>query len=679
MAVKKKTTAAEEPKVKLYIYYILIGIAAFIVYANALANDFVFDDESVVLGDKSITTLSNIPSYFTGQEGFHKVIGRYFRPVVSTTYAVDYALYGLKPFGFHLTNVIIHVFNSLLFFYFLLLVFKKEKYNLKFYYPVLFFAGLIFAVHTIHTEAVSWVSGRTDSLSFTFYIAAFIYYIKYSEAEDKKTLNLVLLCLFYLLSFLSKEMAVTLPVAIILYDVILKGFNVKELKNKANVYGLLIGLTLLFLLYRYFALKDVPQRDTYFYFYGKDFWTTLFTMLQAIPLYFRLLIVPVGLLYHYSGFLPYVSTIANFHVIFAIIFILFAAAAAVYLYKKLPVISFSLMFFFLSLAPVVNIVPTMNFMGERFLYITSIIISLAVAYFALKYINKSNRNIIYTLLIAAAAVLSYLTYMRNIDWKNNDTLFLSAEGKPGTVLYVNIGNIYANKGDYDKAEILYRKAIDLRPESLLAQNNLGKIFLIKGNYDSAYYYIDKAKSLDTLSPEPMYSMAQLYIKSKMYDNAIWELEKIQRVSPGYMNSDLMLEETKKLSMATGMFSGPKDIEALKKTSRLEEESYRFYSQKEYDKAVQELLELTKLNPGNASRYYNNIGICYLEREKYDDAKKYFELSIKDDKSFSTAYNNLGTVYEKLGDKTKAKEIYKQAIEIDSTNQLAKSNLEKLKQ
>ncbi|HEY3252290.1 MAG TPA: hypothetical protein VGK25_14370, partial [Ignavibacteria bacterium] len=97
------------------VFLIIVGVVSFIVYANSLANDFVFDDESVVLSDPTIMDLSNIPKYFTGELGFHKVIGRYYRPVVSTTYAIDYSIWKFNPLGFHLTNVLIHVINSLLF------------------------------------------------------------------------------------------------------------------------------------------------------------------------------------------------------------------------------------------------------------------------------------------------------------------------------------------------------------------------------------------------------------------------------------------------------------------------------------------------------------------------------------------------------------------------------------
>ncbi len=387
------------------LYYIIIAAASFVVYINALSNEFVFDDESVVLGDQSITEISNIPKYFTAQEGFHKVIGRYYRPVVSTTYAIDYALWGLKPFGFHLTNIIIHVINSLLFFKLLLLIFAGGKGNLtgaKLF--AVLFGGLIFAVHPIHTEAVTWVSGRTDSLSFTFFTSSFIYYIKY--LREQKVYFLVLLLLFYVLALLSKEMAITLPVVLILFDIAEnKGLSVKLIKERFSVYFILFAASVLYLSLRWFILKDIPQRETYFYFYGKDAFTSLLTMLQTLPLYFRLLIVPIGLLYHYNGYLPYVNSITAPDVIIALVFIIVMAAITAYFFRKSPLISFSILLFFAALLPVMNIVPTMNFMAERFLYIPSISLSIVIAVVFIKYYNNKTKPVLISLIFIILGLL----------------------------------------------------------------------------------------------------------------------------------------------------------------------------------------------------------------------------------------------------------------------------------
>ncbi|MFI5211263.1 MAG: tetratricopeptide repeat protein [Ignavibacteria bacterium] len=672
------TKPREQKKDSTLFFYIILAVITFALYANSLSNEFVFDDESVVMGDESLTKLSNIPKYFTGEQGFHKVIGRYYRPVVSASYNIDFALWGLKPFGFHLTNVLIHVINVLLFLRLLLLMFSGSVSKFKNYGILI--GAVLFALHPIHTEAVAWVSGRTDSLSCTFFFASFIYYFKYSSNENNR--NLILTLLFYLLALLSKEMAITLPVVIILYDLVINKQSIRSaFKEKLKIYSAFIILSVLYFILRWVVLKDVPQRESYFYFYGKDLATAFFTMLQTIPIYFKLAVFPYGMLYHYGGYLPYVSSPFEATVIFSIIFLLIIGFAAFYLFKRMPFVSYSILFFFITLLPVMNIIPTMNFMADRFLYIPSAFLSFAVIAVILKYYTPQKSGLVITVSAVVLIAFGAMTISRNADWKTNDILFMSCDGKPGSVLYVNIGNIYANKGDYRKAEVYYRKAIELRIGSVLANNNLGKLFLISGNYDSAYYYMHQGYLLDTLSPEPMHSMALLNAKFEKLPEAILWLEKIQSVAPNYMNSLQMLEELKarqKMGSVNPNSNTNADPDVMNKTAELEKSSYEHYQKKEYDAAIKELEELIKLSPSMASGYYNNIGMCYMDNGKFSEAIESFGMSVKENPKFSSGYNNLGTCYEKLGDISKAKDNYKKAVEADPNNQSAKQNLEKLK-
>ncbi len=665
--------------------YFIIVLVAFSVFANSLSSDFVFDDESVVLGDQSLTHLSSIPKYFTAQEGFFKVIARYYRPVVSTSYNIDYAIWGLKPAGFHLTNVLINIINSLLVFRFLLLIFgkKQEKRTTEKIPYIPLFGALIFAVHTVHTEAVSWVSGRTDSLSFTFFIASFIYYLKYSgdNISRKKSLYLILTGLFYILSLLSKEMAITLPAAIILYDLIVQKYPLGMLlKSKLKIYSVLIFISLFFLLLRWYILRDIPERETYFYFYGKDFSTTFFTMLQAIPIYLKLMVFPIGLLYHYNGYLPYVNSLSNMLVILAILLLLFLGLIFFYYRKKHPLISFSVIFFFLTLLPVLNIVPTLSFLAERFLYIPSLSLILILVYIAHNADFKKFKTPIFVSSTLIILLMGILTIIRNNDWKDNDSLFLSADDRPGTVTYVNIANMYAKKQQYDIAEKYYRKALDLKDETVLANNNLAKVLIVEGKLDSAYYYVNKAKNLDSLSPEPRFTLAQLYISKNLIPDAVDELESLHKIMPGgYMNSKEMLEGLKqKLRQdSTGIYSNGSKIDPAK-IIQMEQDSYKKFQKKDYEGAVKELLELVELNPSSGAAYYNNLGMCFLDQNNLAESKKYFELAVKADKKFSTAFNNLGNIYEKLGDKTNALKNYKSAIDTDPNNKSAQDNFNRLK-
>lgn len=684
MAKKHIGNKAHKPaELKKHVAYIILIVVSFGIYYNALQNDFVFDDESVVQADPTITELKNIPKFFTGEMGFHKVIGAYYRPVVSTSYTIDYAIWKMDPFGFHLTNILMHVINVLLFFTLLRLMFERVNSVYKDY--IILIAALIFAVHPIHTEVVAWVSGRTDGLACTFFFAAFIYYLKYSKEPSNK--NLILTLIYYSLSLFAKEMAITLPACIILYDFIINRNEFRDLlKKRAVMYGALIVLSGLFMLLRWYALKDTQARPTYFYFYGRELSTVIYTMLQTVPIYFRLSIAPYGMLYHYSGYLPDANTIADMRVLFAAAFILFLTAVSVYFIKRAPYVSFSILLFFVTLAPVMNIVPTMNFMADRFLYIPSMFVSILAAAVLFRYFNQKTYNAVMLISAAVLVTFSYMTYSRNAEWKTNDILFMSAEGRPGVVTYINIGNIYANKGNFEVAEVYYRKALDLRKESLIGHNNIGKIFMVKGNYDSAYYYINEAYKLDTLSPEPYFTFAQMYQRKGDIPAAIGWLEKLVKFAPSYYNAEQVLKELK--AMPPDVISGEnkENIQAppiikdekLEKVRVLEESSYRNYQSKNFDKAISELNELIKLMPDKSAGYYNNIGMCYMDMEKYDKAIENFEAAAKIDVKFSSAYNNIGTCYERMNNIPKAIESYKKALEIDPNNELAKQNLQKLK-
>ena len=695
--------------------YIIIAAVTLVVFYNTFQNEFVFDDESVVQNNTSITTLSNIPKYFTGEEGFHKVIGKYYRPIVSSTYAIDYALYGLSPKGFHITNVIIHLIASLLLFKIFSLLFARSKYgNL-----ISLIITLLFVVHPIHTEAVSWVSGRTDSIVTLFFFASFLYYIKFSNWEsrdsdnkpDKKSekrtdkkpdtthqanaSNLLILSLvFYFIGLLSKEMIVTMPVIILLYDFVYRKKPLSYFKENLKTYLLFAGVTIFYFIIRYFALKDVPDRLNYMYFVGKDTGVVLFTMLKTIPVYFKLLFYPVNLLYHYNGVIPD-STSFDINVILSLLFVLGMIAGAALLYKKQSGISFVLLFFLVSLAPVMNLVPTMNFMAERFLYLTSFALSLFIGIILIKYLSEKNKSAVLLLCGFILVVFSYLTINRNADWKTNDILYSTADGVDGNVLLVNAGNIFANNKNYDEAAKRYKRAIEIRDNSLLAHHNLGLIHLIHNNLDSAEIQIKKGVSIDSLAPDGYFQLAQIYQMQNRKDDAIRMLEKLQTVSPDYKQSQSMLIAMKMQSgdpnanvqgvppgvqdnipnpNVTGM-NIPKEIP--QEVQLKEKSSFDNYAQKKYKESIKDLEDLIKMNPSMKSGYQNNIGMCYQELDDKKKALQYFNESIKSDPKNVNALSGASEMYLQLGNKAKAVEIFNEILKLYPDNQYARNKIDSL--
>ncbi len=659
---------------KKYILYLVTGIVAFALFYNSLGNDFVFDDESVVQNNLSIQSLSNIPKFFTADEGFHKVIGRYYRPIVSSTYAIDYAIWGLNPYGFHLTNILIHVISCLLLLSILIRLFGKYEQGLL----AALIGALIFTAHPIHTEAVSWISGRTDSLVTLFFFASFLMYIKFTEDENGK-MPLYLSLVFFILGLLSKEMIVTMPVFILLYDFVFRKKDIDYFKKNLFAYIAFAAVTLIFLLVRYLLLKDIPDREAYLYFYGKDSATAFFTMLKTIPVYFKLLLYPVNLLYHYNGTIPDVSSIGDIKVIFSLMFVLALLVIAAYFFKKHSVYSFAILFFFVSLLPVLNIVPTMNLMAERFLYISSFALTLAISYAAVCFINDKSRIPVAVIALVIVSAFVFLTFNRNEDWKNNDTLYSTADGIDGNVLLVNAGNIYANKKNYPEAEKRYRRAIEIRDNSILAHHNLGLIFLLSGKIDSAEIKFRKGLEIDSLAPDGYLQLSNIYQQRGEDEKAISMLEKLQTIVPNYRNSAELLAMLKQGGIR-GTVEGsdlPEELVA-NQISILEKRSYNYYRRSKFDEALKDLYKLAELNQSGRSGYYNNIALCYTELGNQPMAKEFFLKALDADGKNVNALNGMADIYEKEKNTDKAAQMYNKILEINPADGNAKSKLESLR-
>lgn len=672
--------------------YIVIAAVTFLVFANSLENQFVFDDESVVVNNLSIQSLSNIPKFFTAEEGFHKVIGKYYRPVVSSSYAIDYHYWGLDPYGFHLTNIIIHCIASMLLFRIFQVLFWRYKYRNLFS----LLSALIFVVHPIHTEAVSWISGRTDSMVTMFFFASFLFYIEFvreknhnkkqTDAKNEESRNLLYLFLsfvFYALGLLSKEMIVTMPLIILLYDFVYRKKDIQYLKKNLWIYAGFVVITAAFLLIRHNLLKDFPDRESYLYFFGKDSVTAAATMIKTIPVYFRLLLAPFGLLYHYNGVIDDSYSFLELPVILSLIFIGLLIYSSFYFYKRDSIVSFSLLFFLITLIPVMNIVPTMNLMAERFLYLVSFALVLVIAHLAMLGSSKRDKGILLAGMVVIILSLSYLTYDRNKDWKDNNSLYMTGEGIEGNVLLVNNGNIYANMKKYDEAARLYKRAIEKRENSLLAHHNLGLVYLIKGQLDSAEVQFKRGIQIDPYAPDGYYQMATLGNMKNDKELSISYLEKLQEVFPDYKNSAKVLEELKagkgdKLSLVP---SGPDNRELVEyKKMLLQRRSYSHFVENNFEDAIKdlkELLEITEDSTGKAG-LMNNIAMCYEKKNDPGNEEKYFLMSLQYDPASMNTLNGISSFYMRTGNRQKALIYLGKILEINPGDGNARKNLDSLK-
>lgn len=222
----------------------IILAASFTVYFNTLSNDFVYDDMTQVLENPWIRDMKHLPDIFSKSvwSFLGNFVSNYYRPLMHIIYMVNYHFLGLKPWGFHLVNILFHVGNSVLVFlvasrllnnsFSSVLTSSSSASNLNppssnivptstltstFLGPP-FVAALLFAVHPIHTEAVAWVAGLPD-LSFTFfYLLSFYFYMTSTTEKQVHTWRYSLSIVSFSLAALCKEPALTLPIILVLYD-----------------------------------------------------------------------------------------------------------------------------------------------------------------------------------------------------------------------------------------------------------------------------------------------------------------------------------------------------------------------------------------------------------------------------------------------------------------------------
>lgn len=340
---------------------ILIVIYSITIYANTLANGFLYDDRYTIIDNNLIKDFTGLYKLF-GKDYFALAGEMSYRPVVTFTYFLDYALYGLKPWGYHLTNLICHAMNGALLYVFLVLIsnqagvksFISQNKFISFG-NISFLVSLLFVAHPALTETVNAISYREDLLVFLFYIVSLILYIFFTANNRNAKLFYPLSCFTYIFALFSKETALTLPLIVYCYE----WFNVNRKRGYlyrffTNWYN--IGYIFIALFYLYLR---------FFYFYnpreGK---------IQAIQAWIaneRILTAPILLLNHLKLTMFPISLSADYawsptgfifsgSFLFALIIVVLLLFGALIIKKSERKVSFGILFFLITLVPALNIV-----------------------------------------------------------------------------------------------------------------------------------------------------------------------------------------------------------------------------------------------------------------------------------------------------------------------------------
>lgn len=515
----------------------LLVLLCLVIYYNSLSNGFVYDDYGSIVENKYIDQPGRLlaslfdPSYFK-----YAGLEASYRPVSTLSYFLIHSVVGLNPLYYHLVSLILHTFNTLL-------VYQTATLVLRQRLPALI-AGLLFASHPVLTEAVNCIDFNDDLLMTFFFLPALICHIRSGAGRFLTNFNLYVACLvLYLLSLLSKEMAIMYPAIVLLYDLMLRdadgdGWNLKTrfniLKSRFQFYTGLALVSLVYLILRFGVLYNPGEAS-------KASAGSLVERIIFLPghilKYILLTLYPADLnadhVYAYPG------SFFDLHNLMGLLVVLALVVSAFFVYRFSKEISFSIGWFLITLFPVYNLIEIYHPLAERYLYLPIIGFCLAVPAAinaALKWRFTQHAAITRVTLLAVVVIVgiySYATIQRNPIWQSNYSLWSDTVQKSPDSLVARggLGMAYLEKGMLEDAARQFKLSIELYPDHHKSYYNLGLVYHRQGDLKKAVALFNRSIALDPNSVRAHYNLATIYLQQQMWDLAIRHYVKVNELDP----------------------------------------------------------------------------------------------------------------------------------------------------
>ena len=516
--------------------------AGAVTFGNTLSYGFVWDDHFLIGDSYFVRHWSAIPEIFASHFwAGHADWKMYYRPLINLTYLVEYHLWGLRPLGYHLTNVVTHLAVCLLVLWICSMLFRDWLLS--------FTAALAFAVHPVHSQSVSFISGRTDLLSTFFFLLAFALYHRWRQSGRWPTYAGVAGA--FLLALLSKEVAVTLPLVLVCYEWVFPGppGGRPFLARAARGVGPLLALLGVFLTVRIFVISDVLLTRS-----GPlqaEALPRVLTTLRLASWYAWVTIIPYPVSPSQSAQVVTSVTDPAFLVAAAGLVPLIAAVVAAAVWSRVSL--FFIAWFWITLAPSValNLLPgSTPIVADRFLYLPSVGVCILLALGVRRLIGEVHdveaeqvRKAPAIAFASLVVLFAILTIWRNEYWKDDLRLYYRMEDTDPQSLMavVNLGLMHLSRLEAKEATIDFQKALALAPNNarvlvgyglLEAETGhpdegirdalrglgyepnegslhaiVGRIYVVKGDYDRASAHYREAVRLQPHIPGNYFVLA----------------------------------------------------------------------------------------------------------------------------------------------------------------------------
>jgi tetratricopeptide (TPR) repeat protein len=498
---------------------LLIAALCLGAYANALPNGFVYDDWDLVVRNVRLREGGVLDAvrggYWEGSRGG----SFYYRPVVSLSFLVDHRIWGERPLGYHLTNVLLHTACSLLVLALATVWLRSPGAGLA--------AAALFAVHPVHTQSVAWIAGRTDVLAALFFLAALaLHHRAERAAAASRPGALGLRAGAHAatgLALLSKEMAVTFPAALALHGALVGGRRGPEDRRWRIAAAGSAALVAAYLGVRVAVVGTAAgyADDPHAWWQSADGTASrLLAVPRILAFYAERLFFPWRLAFE-SGIRPEPAP-SVLQIALPLAALAAAAAASLILRRREPAALFGAAWFAATILPVANVFPFFESAMEHFAYIPSAG-ALVAAVAAGRAVLKRPRA---RAAAAAAAVLllGARTADRNLDGRDEETVWrVTVRDSPSARAYNNLGLRLLDAGRLQEARAAFQSAVDHEPDLPLSWSNLGVAAASQGRIAEAAALFRRALSIDPRHPDALFNLAMTLERN----------ERGERYGPGY--------------------------------------------------------------------------------------------------------------------------------------------------
>jgi len=581
---------------------IILVLVGFLLYGHVIHYPFVHDDYIFIVGNLDLQRWDHLKSIFLSPSFSFpdnpSVVNSYYRPVLDVVNKILFLVFERIPRGYHLFNIVLHIFNSL-WVYWLVVYFSKRKF-------LAFGLSFLFLIHPVQTEAVCAIAGVSNLLSSFFCFTSLFFYLKRDDfhSAGERGIFLVLSLLFFSFGLLTKESAMALPLVLIFYEFILHDM----LQQKNNCFSKFFAIISFFVLliayvvFRHFiirqALPDIGANLN-------EFGMRLASIPETLLMYMRILVFPIDLHYYRS------VDILKFSILPTIILILFSiltvALLARFPKQEKHLACFGLGFFLITLSPMLNIVPLINeysliLTSEHFLYFSCFGFFLFIFIVARQMFNlifKSHaREVLGIVFVFVSVIFFFIAKEQTRYWQGEIPLFrrtleyhpnfgrvrillarayyfeqhYEAAGKEYTKAIAIIGDYfkktkgfsaqgtyrlllkeahfelahcYEALGRVDQAIDEYRRAEEMDPSDDRIYNNMGINYLYQENLEEAAVCFEKALALDPKNVMALNNLAFYYLQTGKLERAEDMVRQVLVLDPESVSAQKNLEEVLK--------------------------------------------------------------------------------------------------------------------------------------